>query len=59
MLKTKVGYSESTDAFESGVETARMANVIENPQVGLFFTSVVQDQEKWKEQKVYLEIPLS
>lgn len=49
MLKTKVGYSENTDAFESGVETARMANVIENPQVGLFFTSVVQDQEKLME----------
>ena len=28
MLKTKVGYSENTDAFESGVETARMANVM-------------------------------
>ena len=49
MLKTKVGYSENTEAFESGVETARMANVIENPQVGLFFTSVVQDQEKLME----------
>ena len=33
MLKTKVGYSENVDAFESGAETARMANVIENPQV--------------------------
>ena len=49
MLKTKVGYSENVDAFASGVETARMANVIENPQVGLFFTSVVQDQEKLME----------
>lgn len=49
MLKTKVGYSENTEAFESGVETAKMANVIENPQVGLFFTSVVQDQEKLME----------
>lgn len=46
MLKTKVGYSENTEAFASGVETARMANVIENPQVGLFFTSCVQDQNE-------------
>ncbi len=44
MLKTKVGYSENVDAYASGVETAKMANVIENPQVGLFFTSCVQDQ---------------
>lgn len=46
MLKTKVGYSENVDAYESGVETAKMANVIENPQVGLFFTSCVQDQKE-------------
>ncbi len=46
MLKTKVGYSENTDAFASGAETAKMANVIENPQVGLLFTSCVQDQNK-------------
>ena len=46
MLKTKVGYSENVDAFSSGVETATMANVIENPQVGLFFTSCVQDQNE-------------
>ena len=46
MLKTKVGYSENTDSFASGVETAQMANVIENPQVGLLFTSCVQDQAK-------------
>lgn len=44
MLKTKVGYSQNADAYESGVETAKMANVIENPQVGLFFTGCVQDQ---------------
>ena len=49
MLKTKVGYSENVDAFESGVETAKMANVVENPQVGLFFTSCVQDQQKLME----------
>ena len=46
MLKTKVGYSENVDAFASGTETAKMANVIENPQVGLLFTSCVQDQNK-------------
>lgn len=46
MLKTKVGYSENVDAFVSGAETAKMANVIENPQVGLLFTSCVQDQNK-------------
>ena len=46
MLKTKVGYSENVDAYASGQETAKMANVIENPQVGLLFTSCVQDQEK-------------
>ena len=46
MLKTKVGYSENVDAFASGVDTAEMANVIENPQVGLLFTSCVQDQNK-------------
>ena len=49
MLKTKVGYSENVDAYASGVETAKMANVIENPQVGLFFTSCVQDQAKLME----------
>ena len=46
MLKTKVGYSENADAYASGAETAKMANVIENPQVGLLFTSCVQDQNK-------------
>ena len=46
MLKTKVGYSENVDAFSSGVEAASMANVIENPQVALLFTSCVQDQNK-------------
>ena len=46
MLKTKVGYSENVDAFASGAETAKKANVIENPQVGLLFTSCVQDQNK-------------
>ncbi len=46
MLKTKVGYSENVNAYASGVETATMANVISNPQVGLLFTSCVQDQNE-------------
>lgn len=46
MLKTKVGYSQNADAYQSGVETAKMANVLENPQVGLLFTSCVQDQDE-------------
>ena len=45
-MKTKVGYSENVDAYTSGVETAKMANKIENPQVGLLFTSCVQDQKE-------------
>lgn len=45
-MKTKVGYSENVDAFSSGVETATMANVIDNPQAGLLFTSCVQDQSE-------------
>ena len=49
MLKTKVGYSENPDAYASGVETATMANVIENPQIGLFFTRCNQDQAKLME----------
>lgn len=46
MLKTKVGYSENTDAYTSGMETAKMANVIDNAQAGLFFTSCNQNQEE-------------
>ena len=45
-MKTKVGYSENVDAFSSGVETATMANKIDNPQVGLLFTSCIQDQSE-------------
>ena len=43
-MKTKVGYSENVDAYASGVETATMAKTIDNPQVGLLFTSCNQDQ---------------
>ncbi|MDE6285214.1 MAG: FIST C-terminal domain-containing protein [Bacilli bacterium] len=46
MLKTKVGYSENVNAFESGVETATMVKNVDNPQVGLLFTSCVQDQNE-------------
>lgn len=43
MVKTKVGYSENVDAFESGVETAKTALGAE-AKAGLLFTSVNQDQ---------------
>lgn len=42
-MKTKVGYSQNANAFQSGVETATMANLA-NASVGLLFTSVVMDQ---------------
>lgn len=45
MVKTKVGYSENTVAYESGVETATMANG-GKAKAGLLFTSVVQDQKE-------------
>lgn len=45
MLKTKVGYSQNVDAFESGAETAKMAKLGE-AKVGLLFTSCVMDQAK-------------
>lgn len=43
MLKTKVGYSQNADAFTSGVETAKMAELA-GAKVGLLFTSCVLDQ---------------
>ena len=45
MLKTKVGYSQNANAFETGVETARKAE-FEGAKVGLLFTSVVMDQKE-------------
>ena len=45
MLKTKVGYSVSADAFTSGVETANTSD-LSNAKVGLLFTSCVMDQKK-------------
>ncbi len=44
MLNTKVGYSQNVDAYESGVETAKMAK-LDNAKVGLLFTSCVMDQK--------------
>lgn len=43
MLKTKVGYSQNADAFTSGAETAKMAELAD-AKVGLLFTSCVMDQ---------------
>lgn len=45
MLKTKVGYSQNADAFSSGAETAKMADLA-CAKVGLLFTSCVLDQAK-------------
>ena len=46
MLKAKVGYSNITDAFEAGVETAKKATEGLKPKVGLLFNSVGYDQNK-------------
>ena len=45
MLNTKVGYSQNVNAYNSGMETATMANLA-NAKVGLLFTSVVMDQNE-------------
>ena len=45
MLNTKVGYSQNSDSFTSGAESAKMAK-LEKAKVGLLFTSCVQDQSK-------------
>lgn len=42
-MKTKVGYSQNTDAFQSGFESAQMAD-LKNCKVGLLFTSCVMNQ---------------
>ena len=47
MLKSKVGYSKNTDAYEAGVETAKTASEGLNPQFGLLFNSVGYDQKKF------------
>ena len=46
MLKSKVGYSNVSDAYEAGVETAKMATDGLNPKVGLLFNSVGYNQKK-------------
>ena len=42
-MKMNVGYSTNVDAYQSGVETAKMAG---NAKLGLFFSSVVMDQKE-------------
>ena len=49
MLKSKVGYSKNVDAYEAGVETAKMASNGLNTQIGLLFNSVGYDQKKFME----------
>ena len=49
MLKAKVGFSKNEDAFEAGVETAKMASENLNPKIGLLFNSVGYDQKKFIE----------
>ena len=49
MLKSKVGYSKNADAYEAGVETAKMASEGINPKFGLLFNSVSYDQKKFIE----------
>ena len=44
MLKTKVGYSQNQNAYNSGVETAKMAK-FNDAKVGLLFTSCVLNQK--------------
>ncbi len=44
-MKTKVGYSQNSDAFQSGVETATTSNLKEM-KAGILFTSVVYDQNE-------------
>lgn len=44
MLKTKVGYSQNPDSYQSGAESAKMA-LLGDAKVALLFTSVVMDQK--------------
>lgn len=46
MLKTKVGYSKNTDAYEAGVETAKTSTEGITAKVGLLFNSVGYDQKQ-------------
>ena len=49
MLKSKVGYSKNTDAYEAGVETAKTASEGLSPKFGLLFNSVGYEQKKFIE----------
>lgn len=49
MLKSKVGYSKKVDAYEAGVETAKLASEGLSPKIGLMFNSVGYDQKKLME----------
>ena len=49
MLKSKVGYSNIVDAYEAGVQTAKMATEELNAKIGLLFNSVGYDQKKLME----------
>lgn len=49
MLKTNVGYSNNTDAYQAGIETAKKASDGINAKVGLLFNSVGYNQEKLME----------
>lgn len=49
MLKSKVGYSKNADAYEAGVETAKVASEGIAPKIGLLFNSVGYDQKKFME----------
>ncbi len=46
MLKSKVGYSNNSDAYEAGIETAKMASEGLQPKIALLFNSVGYDQKK-------------
>lgn len=46
MLKSNVGYSNLKDAYEAGVETAKMATGTLRPKIGLLFNSTSYDQKK-------------
>ena len=46
MLKTKVGYSNITNAYEAGVETAKRATEGLNAKVGLLFNTVGYEQKE-------------
>ncbi|HOB26178.1 MAG TPA: FIST N-terminal domain-containing protein [Bacilli bacterium] len=46
MLKSKIGYSILENAYDAGVETAKMATSDIEGKIGFLYSSVVYDQEK-------------